>query len=104
VPKTCITARRYGGAIRHGGYVVLVVNRPHPLAWFSSVGGQINSRGDEDTMRAMSEKQSSDEVRRHLEESRRLGKEANRSADAVVRHLRRAAELLRQSGTASNRS
>jgi hypothetical protein len=55
-------------------------------------------------MKAMSEKNSGDEVRKHLEESRKLGREMDRSADEVVRHLRRAAELLRQSGAASNRS
>lgn len=55
-------------------------------------------------MGAMSANHSGDEVRKHLEESRKLGREMDRSADAVVRHLRRAAELLRQSGAASSRS
>jgi hypothetical protein len=55
-------------------------------------------------MRAMSENHLGDEVRKHLEESRKLGREMERSADAVVRHLRRAAELLRQSSAASSRS
>jgi hypothetical protein len=49
-------------------------------------------------------KQSGDQVQKHLEESRKLGREMNRSADAVVRHLRRAAELLQQSAAASHRS
>ena len=55
-------------------------------------------------MTTMNDKQSSDEVQKHLEESKRLGREMNRSADGVVRHLRRAAELLRQSGAAASRS
>jgi hypothetical protein len=52
----------------------------------------------------MNEQPSSESVRRHLEESRRLGKEMNRTADEIVRHLRRAAELLRRSEANASRS
>jgi hypothetical protein len=55
-------------------------------------------------MSTMSGKPSNDEIRKHLEESRRLRREMDRSADGVIRHLRRAAELLRQSATAPRRS
>jgi hypothetical protein len=55
-------------------------------------------------MSHVNEQPSSESVRRHLEESRRLGKEMERSADAAVRHLRRAAELLRRAEGNSNRT
>jgi hypothetical protein len=55
------------------------------------------------TMRAVSDKHSNDEIRKHLEESKRLGREMDRAADGVVRHLRRAAELLRQADATATR-
>jgi hypothetical protein len=54
-------------------------------------------------MRAVSDKHSNDEIRKHLEESKRLGREMDRAADGVVRHLRRAAELLRQADATATR-
>jgi hypothetical protein len=51
----------------------------------------------------MSDKHSNDEIRRHLEESKRLGRAMDRSADEVIRHLRRAAELLRHPQGVTNR-
>jgi hypothetical protein len=38
----------------------------------------------------------SDEVRAHLERSRALGEQVKRSGNAVVEHLRRAAQLRRE--------
>ena len=38
----------------------------------------------------------SDEVRAHLERSRVLGEQVKRSGNAVVEHLRRAAQLRRE--------
>ena len=38
----------------------------------------------------------SDEVRAHLERSRALGEQVKRSGNAVVDHLRRAAQLRRE--------
>jgi hypothetical protein len=55
-------------------------------------------------MRGIGEQRPGDSVREHLRQARALRKEMNRSADGVVRHLRRAAELLRRSEAASNRS
>jgi hypothetical protein len=52
----------------------------------------------------MRNEQLSEQIRKHLDESRRLGKEMDRSAESAVRHLRRAAELLRRSEANSNRS
>jgi hypothetical protein len=52
----------------------------------------------------MSNERLSEEIRKHLDESRRLGREMDRSADRAVRHLRRAAELLRRAEGNSNRT
>ena len=41
-------------------------------------------------------KSPSDEVRAHLERSRVLGEQVKRSGNAVVEHLRRAAQLRRE--------
>jgi hypothetical protein len=46
---------------------------------------------------------SGDTVRKNLKESKELGKQMNRSGDAVVRHLKRAASKLRQSAPADAR-
>ena len=48
-------------------------------------------------------KNPSDEVRAHLERSRALGEQAKRSGNAVVAHLRRAAEHWREAARAGRR-
>ena len=51
----------------------------------------------------MANERPGDEVRKNLEQARELRKEMNRSADGVVRSLRRAAEALRRSEQAASR-
>jgi hypothetical protein len=52
----------------------------------------------------MAKQHPGDSVRKDLQRAKELRKEMNRSADGVVRSLRRAADGLRRSAAASNQS
>jgi hypothetical protein len=51
----------------------------------------------------MAKQHTGDSVRKDLQRAKELRKEMNRSADGVVRSLRRAADGLRRSGPAASR-